>query len=198
MRILGLTGSIGMGKTTLCSQLASMGAKYINADHIVHALLAKGGAAVAEVGEAFPGVVKDGAVVRSALRPLVFNNPENRRKLESILHPKVVAVEEGFVQKMRALGAHWVVLDIPLLFETGAQQRCDYTLLATAPYAVQRARVMRRPGMNEQLFQQVLAAQMPDQQKRRLADFIIPTGLGKAYSYAALRECLALIEGDTA
>lgn len=186
MIILGLTGGIGMGKTTLANQLAQMGAKICNADAIVHRLMAKDGAAVELVGKAFPGVIKNGAVNRSALGDIVFKQPEKMKQLEDIIHPLVVAEENQFIERMHRLGAKLVVLDIPLLFETGAESRCHFTLLASAPHFVQLQRVLKRPGMTEDKFAHIVEAQMPDEEKRQLADMVIDTGLGKAYSYRKL------------
>jgi len=197
MIVLGLTGSIGMGKTTVTRQLGVLGVPGINADSIVHTLIGKYGAAVEEVGHAFPGVVKDHAVDRQALRAQVFGDAKKRKKLEAILHPRVVAAEEAFVVQQRRLGKKAVVLDIPLLFETGAQERCDAVLVVSAPEFIQRQRVLRRPGMNEAILRDILAIQMPDGQKRALADFIIPTGLGKAHSMRALKNCLAELGHET-
>jgi dephospho-CoA kinase len=190
MMVIGLTGGIGMGKSTLSRQLVALGGKACSADAIVHKLLGAGGAAVAAVGEAFGGTVQNGAVSRSALRQIVFNDAAARKKLEAILHPLVVQEEERFVVQMRRLGARFVVLDIPLLFETGAQERCDITLLASAHAFVQRQRVLARKGMTEAVFAQIVKAQMPEQEKQQLADFIIPTGLGKAHSFACLKQII--------
>lgn len=187
MIVIGLTGGIGMGKSTLSRQLALLGVKTCSADAIVHALLAKGGAGVAPVGAAFKGVVKQGAVDRGALRAIVFADEAERKKLEGILHPLVVREEEQFVQNMARFGVRCVALDIPLLFETGAQERCDVTLLASAPAFIQRRRVLARKGMTEAIFEKIMQAQMPDSEKQMLADFIIPTGLGKAHSFACLK-----------
>jgi len=190
MIVIGLTGGIGMGKSTVSRQLAILGAKTCSADAIVHQLLSKGGAAVEPVGQVFDGVVCDGAIDRAALRQRVFDQAQERKKLEAIIHPLVVDAEEEFVCRMQYLGARYVVLDIPLLFETQAQKRCDVTFLASAPHFIQRQRVLARKGMNEQIFHKIVQAQMPEEQKRDLADFIIPTGLGKAHSFACLKTIL--------
>ncbi len=193
MIVIGLTGSIGMGKSTVASQLAALGVKGICADSIVHRLLASGGAGVGPVGAAFDGVIKNGAVDRKALGAAVFGNDEKRKKLEAILHPMVVAEEDMFIRNMRRLGAEYVVMDIPLLFETGAEERCDIVAVASAPAFIQRQRVLARPGMSEEKFRHILAAQMPDSEKRARADFIIPTGLGKAYSFACVKEMMGTL-----
>ena len=186
MIIIGLTGSIGMGKSTLALQLASLGAKVCSADAIVHQLMAKGGAAVAEVAKVFPQAVKDGEVDRKALGAIVFNDKTQLKRLEELLHPLVVVAENQFVWEQRRLGARMAVLDIPLLFETGAEQRCDITLVASAPFFLQKQRVLRRPHMSEQKFLQILRSQLSDRNKRRRADKVVLTGLGKSHSFRTL------------
>jgi dephospho-CoA kinase len=187
MIVIGLTGSIGMGKSTLAKQLESLGAKMCCADAIVHQLMGKGGKAVAAIGELFDGVVKDGAVDRKALGAIVFNDKEQLKHLEQLLHPLVVAAENAFVWQQRCLGARVAVLDIPLLFETGADQRCDVTLVASAPYFLQAQRVLKRAGMNEEKFKRIVRTQMPDREKRRRADKVVLTGLGKSHSMKTLK-----------
>ena len=151
--IIGLTGGIGMGKSTVAAQLAALGAKICSADAIAHRLMAKGGAAVAGVETLFPGVVKSGAVDRKALGDIVFKDKRKTSEtLEHILHPLVVAEENRFIEKQRRLGMKIVVIDIPLLFETDAKKRFDLTLVATAPAFIQRQRVMKRPHMTEEKF----------------------------------------------
>ena len=193
MIVIGLTGGIGMGKSTLTSQFELLGAKTCNADSIVHSLLAEGGEAVAEVGKVFAGTVKNNAVDKKSLRAIVFNDEKERKKLEAILHPLVVAREDAFVRQQKCLGARYAVLDIPLLFETGAQKRCDLTVLASAPYFIQRQRVLARAGMSEEIFQKIRSAQMPEAQKEELADFVVPTSLGKAYSFTYLKLLLEVM-----
>jgi dephospho-CoA kinase len=187
MIVIGLTGSIGMGKSTLAMQLQSLGAKVCSADAIVHQLMGKGGKAVAAIGELFQGVVKDGAVDRKALGAIVFNDKEQLKRLEQLLHPLVVAAENTFVWQQRCLGARMAVLDIPLLFETGADQRCDVTMVVSAPHFLQRQRVLKRAGMSEEKFKLILRTQMPDRDKRRRADRLVLTGLGKSHSMKTLK-----------
>lgn len=193
-RIIGLTGSIGMGKTTVTRQLAILGAKTCNADVIVHRLLARGGKAVEAVAAKFPQSLKDGGIDRAMLGSIVFNNIAERRKLEAILHPLVAKEEARFARAEIRKGAKLIVLDIPLLFETGSDARCDFSLVVTAPTFVQKQRVLSRPGMTVEKFNHIRASQMPDRDKRRLADRVIPTGLGKGYSFrktaAFLKEIL--------
>ena len=186
MIVIGLTGSIGMGKSTLASQLALLGAKICNADAIVHELMGKEGKAVADIERLFPGVTKNGSVDRKALGEIVFKDKQQLQRLEQLLHPLVVAEENRFIKEERSKGARMVVLDIPLLFETRASERCDVTLVASAPYFLQRQRVLKRPGMNEQKFARINQSQMADAKKRRRADKVVLTGLGKAVSFKTI------------
>jgi len=183
MIIIGLTGSIGMGKSTVAAQFAALGVPVCSADAIVHALMRKGGAAVAEVGRLFPDVVKDGAVDRKMLGEIVFADKAKLGALEHILHPLVTAQEERFADIETRKGAKMCVLEIPLLYETGAQERCDIVVVASAPFFLQKQRVMKRPNMTEVKFRRIVAAQMPDREKRERADLVVPTGLGKAHSF---------------
>ncbi len=191
MLVLGLTGSIGMGKTAAAKMLRRMGLPLHDADRAVHRLLAKGGAAVAAVEVAFPGVAVDGAVDRERLAVRVFEDPAALERLEGILHPAVRWTTRAFLGRHARAGRPLVVLDIPLLFETGGEALCDAVVVVTAPAFVQRARVMGRRGMTPVRFQAILAKQMPDSEKRRRADFVVKTGLSKA---AALRQLRAIIK----
>jgi dephospho-CoA kinase len=190
--VLGLTGSIGMGKSTAAGMLRRLGVKLFDADAVVHRLLGPGGAAVAAVEALFPGVRDEtGAIDRRRLGMRVFGDPAALRRLEAILHPMVRQAETCFVRQARARRESLVVLDIPLLYETGAPERCDYVLVVSAPARVQRERVMRRPGMTESRFASILRAQMPDREKRRRADFVVPTGLGRGLTFRRLRRVVA-------
>jgi dephospho-CoA kinase len=193
MIVIGLTGGIGMGKTTLAAQFARLGAKICSADAIVHKLLSKGGAAVEPVGREFPGTVKNGAVDRKALGEMVFADKKKLKTLENLLHPLVVAEENAFIEKARRKGAKLVVLDIPLLFETAAEKRFHATALASAPHFLQRQRVLRRPHMTAEKFDRILASQMADRLKRRRADMVILTGLGKGYSFRKIAEMVRML-----
>lgn len=184
--IIGVTGSLGMGKSTLTRQMTAFGARICSADNIVHALLAKGGAAVKPVAAMFPEAVKNGAVDRAALGNLVFKNKDKLKRLEAVLHPLVVMVENDFIEKEGRKGAKMVVLDIPLLFETGAETRCDMVIVASAPSFIQKQRALARPGMTPQKFSAILASQLSNEEKKKRADIVIPTGLGKAYSFRKL------------
>lgn len=175
MIIIGLTGSIGMGKSTVAQMFAEEGAPAFNSDAAVHELYAPGGAAVAPVGEAFPGVVKDGAVDRVALSAQVVDDTPALRRLEAIVHPLVRAAQARFLQDNRDAGKRAVVLDIPLLFESGGAAIVDKVVVVSAPPEVQRARVLARPGMTLEKFESLLARQVPDAEKCARADFVIST-----------------------
>jgi dephospho-CoA kinase len=173
MIVLGLTGSIGMGKSTASKLFGEEGVPVFEADAAVHALY-KG--AAAELIEAeFPGTTRDGEVDRPVLARVVFGNPKALKKLESIVHPLVREMETSFVDAARAAGVPLVVLDIPLLFENGSEVRCDLVVVVSAPPEMQRERVMRREGMTEERFNAILAAQLPDAEKRARADIVIDT-----------------------
>ena len=176
MIILGLTGSIGMGKSTTAKMFADAGVPVSDADRMVHALYA--GAAVPHIEKAFPGTVSDGVVDRDKLAATVLGNPARLRELEAIVHPLVRAETDAFVERHRQAGAPLIVLDIPLLFEIGGMGRVDRILVVTAPADVQRERVLSRPGMTEEKFEAILAKQVPDAEKRRRADFVIDTSRG--------------------
>jgi dephospho-CoA kinase len=189
--VVGLTGSIGMGKTTAAAMLRRLGVPLFEADACVHRLLGPGGAAVAAVEAAFPGVAgEDGGIDRRRLGARVFGQPEALRRLEGLIHPRVREAESRFLRAARTRREVIAVLDIPLLFETGGERRCDYVIVVSAPAFLQRQRVLRRPGVTDSRLKAILAAQMPDREKRRRADFIVPTGLGKG---ATLRRLAAIV-----
>ena len=196
MVILGLTGSIGMGKTVAGNVLRRLGIPVYDADAEVHDLLGPGGAAVALVEAVFPGVAQGGAVDRQELGGRVFGDDEALGRLEAILHPMVRRRQRGFLLTAALRRCPLVVLDIPLLFETGGEKRCDYSLLVTAPAFVQRQRVLARPGMSEEKLAAIRGRQMPEVEKRRRADFIVLTGLGRRYSLQCLRDVIALVGGE--
>jgi len=186
--ILGLTGSIGMGKSTAAAMLRRLGVPLFDADAVVHRLLGRGGAAVRAVESAFPGVRNEiGAIDRQRLGPRVFGHPDALRRLEGILHPMVRAAERRFVAQARARRDPLIVLDIPLLYETRGTGRCDFVLVVSALARLQRERVMRRAGMSAQRFAEILQAQLPDSEKRRRADFVVVTALSKAATFRRLR-----------
>ncbi|HEX3414738.1 MAG TPA: dephospho-CoA kinase [Stellaceae bacterium] len=194
MIILGLTGSIGMGKSTAAAMLRRLRVPLFDADLAVHRLVAPSGAAVPAVSAAFPGVVtEDGGIDRTLLAQRVFTNPAALRRLEEILHPMVAAEEKRFFARLRARREALAVLDIPLLFETGAERRCDYVLVVSASAVVQRQRVMRRPGMTEIRLDAILRKQIPDYRKRQRADFVVPTGAGRNVTLRRLKTIVRLL-----
>ncbi len=193
MIVIGLTGAIGMGKSLTAAMLRRMGCAVHSADTVVHRLLGPGGGAVDPVAALFPTALRDGAIDRKILGTLVFHNAAQRQKLEAILHPLVQEVECQKRASAQAAGRHFLVLDIPLLFETGGEKRCDVTFCVTASAAQQRTRVLARPGMTPEKFQAILAAQMPDVEKRARADYVIQTGYGRCFTWWQLRLILALI-----
>jgi dephospho-CoA kinase len=184
--VVGLTGSIGMGKSAAATALRRMGIPVHDADRSVHRLMNHGGAAVGFIEAAFPGAVVAGAVDRAVLGKQVFGDGAALKKLESILHPMVRAQERIFLHACRALGRRIAVLDIPLLYETGGEKRCDAVIVVSAPQFLQDQRVLKRKGMSPQRLAEVKSRQMPDAQKRRRADFVVQTGLGKRASRTAL------------
>jgi dephospho-CoA kinase len=186
--ILGLTGSIGMGKSNAAATLRRLGVRLFDADAEVHRLLAPGGEAVGPVEARFPGVRNEaGGVDRRSLGQLVFRDPPALRRLEAILHPMVRRAERRVVAQARARRERLVVLDIPLLFESGGVERCHFVLVVSAPLRLQRERVMRRPGMSKGRFADILRAQMPDREKRLLADFVVATALGRSVTFRRLK-----------
>jgi dephospho-CoA kinase len=191
MKILCLTGSVGMGKTTAARMLRGLGIPVHDADGEVHRLLGRGGAAVRAVDAAFPGVRSGKAIDRAALGKIVFADKAALKRLEGILHPLVRQAERRFLAEARRQQQRLVVLDIPLLFETKGKRRCDGVIVVSAPRSIQRARVLARPGMTKERMAAIEARQMPDREKRRRADIVIETGLGKRHSLAALRRAIA-------
>jgi dephospho-CoA kinase len=190
--LLGLTGSIGMGKSATAGIFRKLGVPVHDADAAVHRLYR--GRAALLIESAFPGTVTDGVVDRAKLGAAVLNDPGRMKELEAIVHPLVREEKESFLKRVSAL-APVAVLDIPLLFETGGEAGCDATLVVTAPAAVQRARVLARPGMTEEKFHAILAKQMPDESKRARAHFLVDTSRGFASAEAQVRSILACLAG---
>ncbi|HUI98380.1 MAG TPA: dephospho-CoA kinase [Xanthobacteraceae bacterium] len=192
MIVLGLTGSIGMGKSTVAGFFAEAGVPVHDADAAVHRLYA--GAAAPAIEAAFPGTVADGRVDRGRLAPRVIGDPAALERLEAIVHPLVRRDEERFLAAAEAAGAKVAVLDIPLLFETGAEVRCDAVVVVSATDQLQRARVMSRPGMSAEKFAGLLAKQIPDAEKRARADFVVDTAQDFDSTRAQIRAILAAAE----
>ena len=190
MRIIGLTGGIGMGKSTVAAAFRRAGVPVFDADAAVHALQGRGGRAVRAIGDAFPGAVRDGAVDRAVLRAIAVPDPAAMRTLERILHPMVRAAEQAFLARARRAGRRVAVLDIPLLLETGGERRVDLVVVASAPRAVQRARVRARRQMTDAQIDTIIARQMPDAEKRRRADVVIPTGLSRRHALRRLKRLM--------
>ena len=202
MIVLGLTGSLGMGKSTAAAMLRRMGIPVHDSDAAVHRLYAPRGAAVKPVAAVFPGVMRrDGGIDRAALGARVFGDAAALKRLERIIHPLVRASQQRFLARARSERQALVVLDVPLLFETGGERRCDKVVVVTAPPLLQRARVLARPGMTEARLREVLAKQMPDAEKRRRADYVVPSGLGRAVTFRHLQRIVAallLAKGESA
>jgi dephospho-CoA kinase len=191
MFILGLTGSLGMGKSTAAKFFAEEGVPVHDADAAVHRLYE--GEAVAPIEMAFPGTTKNGKVDRTKLANRVLGDPAALLRLEQIVHPLVRREEERFLAHAEKSAATIAVLDIPLLFETGADKRCDAVVVVSAPEELQRARVMGRPGMTAEKFASLLAKQMPDAEKRAKADFVVDSSGGFDAARAQVREILAQV-----
>ncbi len=178
MIVIGLTGSIGMGKSTTAQMFEERGVPVYDADAEVRALYAKSGAAVDPIETAFPGVSRDGAIDRGLLGDRVLGQPEALARLNQIVWPMMGAARQAFFQRARDNHTPMVVLDVPLLLETGGEKNVDAVVVVSAPAAMQRERVLARPGMTEAKLNAILAAQMPDEEKRGRADFVIDTGNG--------------------
>jgi dephospho-CoA kinase len=193
MIVVGLTGSIGMGKTTAARFLRHLGVPVYEADAEVHRLYAKGGAAVAPLARAFPTAVSDGAVDRRRLSELLRADPDAVARLEEIVHPLVRRIQERFLRAMALRRRPLAVLDIPLLFETGGDRRCDAVIVVSAPAYLQRQRVLRRPGMSVEKLGFLLGRQLSDREKRRRADFVVETNRGYRDTLLALKRILYTI-----
>jgi dephospho-CoA kinase len=192
--VLGLTGSIGMGKSTAAATFRRLRIPLFDADRAVHRLLGPGGPAAPIVAAVFPEVeTAEGGIDRTLLGRRVFSDPDALSRLERIIHPMVAADQKRFLALSRARREPIVVLDIPLLFESGGERRCDYVLVVSAPGLVQRQRVLRRPGMTERRLMAILSHQMPDHEKRKRADFVVPTGLSRNLSLRRLRSIVRLL-----
>jgi dephospho-CoA kinase len=196
MLIIGLTGSIAMGKSTAAAMLRRMGVPVHDADEVVHALTKPGGRALPAIKAAFPDLVTEAGLNRPELSKRAFKDPAVLQTLERILHPLVRAEERKFLARERAKGSRLVVLDIPLLFETGGEKRCDAVMVVSAPRAIQLQRVLARPGMTLAKLKGIEQRQMPDAEKRKRADIVIPTGRGKRATWMALKRAVAKLRDD--
>ena len=199
MKIIGLTGGIGMGKSTAANFFRRARIAVFDADATVHALQSPGGAAIAPIGAMFPGTVKDRALDRGALRAAVLGQPDALKRLEGIVHPLVRQAEHRFVQRARRAGARAAVMDIPLLLEIDGIRRIDLVMAVSAPRAVQIHRVGLRRRMDRGQIEAVIARQMADAEKRRRADVVVTTGLSRFHAVCQLRRALAAVrDGSSA
>lgn len=197
MLIVGLTGSIGMGKSTAAARLRELGIPVCDADAEVHRLYGPGGAAVAPIEAAFPSSTGPDGVDRQKLAAVLLADPSGYKRLEAIVHPLVHAAERAFLVRAMQSGAAIAVLEIPLLFETGGERRVDVTIVVSATADKQRQRVLARPGMNAEKLDQILARQMPDHEKRRRADFVVDTSREIEETRADIDRIVAALAGRT-
>ena len=196
--LIGLTGSIGMGKSTTAKMFARLGIPVYDADAAVQALYEKGGAAVPKIAEAFPGCVKHGRVDRGALWDETSTDASVFAKLEAIVHPLLARAQQAFIEEAQSKGTELVVLDIPLLFETGAHTRMDAVVVVSAPDEVRRARVLAREGMTEDKLAKILARQMPDTEKRAKAHFIVETDKGLDHAFEQVKRIVGELKARRA
>ncbi|MBS0240967.1 MAG: dephospho-CoA kinase [Proteobacteria bacterium] len=198
MLIIGLTGSIGMGKSTVAKRFLANGIAVCDADAEVHKLYAAGGAAVAPIEAAFPGVTGPSGVERPKLAAALLKDPSGFKRLEAIVHPLVHAAERAFLIAEKARGAAMTVLEIPLLLEGGGEKRVDVVVVVSAPAHVQRARVLERPGMTAEKADQIIGRQMPDAEKRAKAHFVIDTGVSIGETEAEVDDVVRQLKGRAA
>ena len=191
MHVVGLTGSVGMGKSTVLDFFRDEGVPVLSADSVVHDLYS--GAAVGPVEEAFPGVAVDGTIDRTALSKALMSDPGGFATLEAIVHPLVRDAQRGFLVNCKRDGAEVVVIEVPLLFETGAEERYDAVVVVSAPSEIQRERVLARPGMTAEKFETILSRQTPDVEKRNRADYVIDTGVSLEETQEQVRMVLPLV-----
>ncbi|HUO92015.1 MAG TPA: dephospho-CoA kinase [Rhizomicrobium sp.] len=195
--LVGLTGSIGMGKSETAKMFARLGIPVYDADAAVHRLYEPGGAAVPEIAKLFPDSVTNGRVDRAVVSKHVTADKEAFRKLEQLVHPLVAREQRAFIEEARAKGADIVVLDIPLLFEGGGHARVDAVVVVSAPAHIQRARVLARPGMTEDKLDHILARQMPDAEKRAKAHFVVETDKGLEHAFEQVKSIVAQLRRRT-
>lgn len=182
-----------MGKSTAAAMLRRLGLPVFDSDGAVRALTAKNGAAIPAIAKRFPGTVHKGTLDRQALAKKVFSSSRQLTVLEAILHPLVKSRRSKFLSRMTRQRKKLVIFDIPLLFETGAERGCDAVIVISAPATIQRQRVLRRPGMTTARLSSILSRQMPDAQKRRRADVVVPSGIGKAETLRRLKKALIVL-----
>lgn len=195
MLVIGLTGSIGMGKSTIAARFRALGIAVCDADAEVHKLYA--GKAVPLIEAAFPGTTANGVVDRGRLGAALVKDPSGFKRLEEIVHPLVFAAERDFLRAEAARGAAMAVLEIPLLLETGGEKRVDVVVVVSAPADVQEARVLQRPGMTREKLATILARQVPDSEKRRRADFVVDTGTTIPESESQVDKIIESLRGRT-
>jgi len=188
MKVIGLTGSIGMGKTETAGMFRDLGVPVFDADAVVHQLQAIGGRAIPVIDVAFPGVIEAGVLDRQKLGALIFADADAKKKLEAIMHPMVGEERALFFAGAEQAGAAFVVVDVPLLFETGGNKACDKVVVVSAPEDIQQSRVLARAGMTAEKFEQILAKQTPDADKRAAADYVIETDKGLDHAKARVQE----------
>jgi dephospho-CoA kinase len=191
--LVGLTGSIGMGKTETAKMFARLGIPVYDADAAVHRLYEPGGAAVGPIAQAFPGSVVDGRVDRTELTRRMTEDKDGFKKLEAIVHPLVGLQQRAFLDQAAEAGAELVVLDIPLLFETGGHARMDAVVVVSAPHDVQRTRVLQRPGMTPDKLDHILSRQLPDAEKRAQAHFVVETAHGLDHAFEQVKNIVAAL-----
>jgi len=194
VKVIGLTGSIGMGKSILAEQFRRLKVPVHDADAVVHQLLEPGGAAFPAVRARFPQVIVRGKIDRKKLGAIIFDNPHEKRALEDIMHPLVRESSQKFIAACRRRNLRLCVLDIPLLFETGRAREMDHIVCVTAPHFVQIRRVLSRPGMNKALFHKIVAAQLSDSVKRILSDTVINSARGRRYTTGRLKKLIAQLK----
>lgn len=182
--VLGLTGSIAMGKSTVARQFAALGAHIVDTDALVHLILEEDAPAIAAISQRFPSVIEEGSINRQKLGEIVFSDDEQLQWLEGLLHPKVRLANQAQIEKAKANEVPLLVLEIPLLYESGSEGLCDAVAVVTCDPQTQRARALAREGMTEERFAQILSQQLPDAQKRERADFVIDTSHGLEASQA--------------
>lgn len=197
MMIVGLTGSIGMGKSATAKMFMDAGVPVFDSDATVHKLQKKNGAAIPMIEAAFPDVVKDGVLDRAKLGAQVFSDPSAKKKLESIIHPMVGTERAKFFEKAERDGAKFIVLDVPLLFETSGDKGCHKVVVVSAPTDIQRQRVLSRPGMTEEKFEHILGQQMPDAEKRARANYIVETDKGLEYAEKQVAQIIEDLKKET-